>query len=124
MSWLDSHHVVSSTASHILIKHQGSRRLASWKDEDGVEIKKRTKEQAHARLKELREQIVSGKQAFMDIARTESDCGSAQDGGDLGEFQPGQMQKAFEDGVLAIEIGSISDVVDTDSGSHLIMRTG
>lgn len=30
-------------ASHILIKHQGSRRTASWKDVDGVVIKTRTK---------------------------------------------------------------------------------
>lgn len=30
-------------ASHILVKHQGSRRTASWKDVDGVDIKERTK---------------------------------------------------------------------------------
>ena len=30
-------------ASHILVKHQGSRRTASWKDQDGVQIKTRTK---------------------------------------------------------------------------------
>lgn len=30
-------------ASHILVKHQGSRRTASWKDQDGVRIKTRTK---------------------------------------------------------------------------------
>lgn len=30
-------------ASHILVKHQGSRRTASWKDVDGVDIKQRTK---------------------------------------------------------------------------------
>ncbi|CAN0483610.1 unnamed protein product [Ectocarpus sp. 8 AP-2014] len=30
-------------ASHILVKHQGSRRTASWKDVDGVAIKTRTK---------------------------------------------------------------------------------
>lgn len=30
-------------ASHILVKHQGSRRTASWKDTEGVQIKTRTK---------------------------------------------------------------------------------
>lgn len=30
-------------ASHILVKHQGSRRTASWKDLQGEEIKTRTK---------------------------------------------------------------------------------
>ena len=34
------------TASHLLIKHQGSRRPASWKDESGAEITKRSKEDA------------------------------------------------------------------------------
>ena len=29
---------------HLLIKHQGSRRLASWRDPDGKEIRQRTKE--------------------------------------------------------------------------------
>ena len=30
-------------ASHLLVKHQGSRRAASWRDPDGVVITKRTK---------------------------------------------------------------------------------
>lgn len=35
-------------ASHLLVKHQGSRRPASWKDESGAVITKRTKEQVCA----------------------------------------------------------------------------
>lgn len=35
--------VATMRASHILVKHQGSRRTASWKDVDGVVIKTRTK---------------------------------------------------------------------------------
>ena len=33
---------------------------------------------------------------FGKIASTESDCSSAQRGGDLGKFGRGQMQKSFE----------------------------
>ena len=37
-------------ASHLLIKHLGSRRAASWKDESGAEITKRTKDMAQSIL--------------------------------------------------------------------------
>lgn len=59
---------------------------------------------------------------FASIARTESDCGSAQKGGDLGLFGRGQMQKAFEDATYALKVGEISDIVDSDSGIHIILR--
>ena len=59
---------------------------------------------------------------FMAIARTESDCSSAQKGGDLGFFERGQMQKSFEDASFALKPGELSDVVDSDSGIHVILR--
>lgn len=34
------------------------------------------------------------------------------------------MQKPFEDGAYGLEVGKISDVISSDSGVHLIMRTG
>jgi NIMA-interacting peptidyl-prolyl cis-trans isomerase 1 len=59
---------------------------------------------------------------FSTIASTESDCGSAQKGGDLGMFGRGQMQKPFEDATFALPVGGLSDIVDTDSGIHIILR--
>ena len=38
-------------------------------------------------------------------------------------FGPGKMQKAFEDGAFALEVGAMSGVVDSDSGLHIILRT-
>ncbi|PWA57328.1 Rotamase domain-containing protein [Artemisia annua] len=71
-------------ASHILIKHQGSRRKASWKDPEGVVISSRTRDEALTQLKALRDDIVSGKVKFEDVAKTVSDCSSAKRAGDLG----------------------------------------
>jgi NIMA-interacting peptidyl-prolyl cis-trans isomerase 1 len=34
------------------------------------------------------------------------------------------MMKPFEDAVLALEVGEMSGIVKTDSGVHIILRTG
>ncbi|PON99486.1 Peptidyl-prolyl cis-trans isomerase [Trema orientale] len=111
-------------ASHILIKHQGSRRKASWKDPEGRVIAATSREAAVSQLKALRDDIVSGKTKFDDVASRFSDCSSAKRGGDLGPFGRGQMQKPFEEATFALKVGEISDIVDTDSGVHIILRTG
>ncbi|KAJ7953106.1 Peptidyl-prolyl cis-trans isomerase [Quillaja saponaria] len=111
-------------ASHILIKHQGSRRKASWKDPEGRIINNTTRDSAVSQLKALRDDIVSGKAKFSDIASRFSDCSSANRGGDLGGFGRGQMQKPFEETTYALKIGELSNIVDTDSGVHIIIRTG
>nr|XP_015634932.1 peptidyl-prolyl cis-trans isomerase NIMA-interacting 1 [Oryza sativa Japonica Group] len=110
-------------ASHILIKHEGSRRKASWRDPEGVAISATTRDDAADLARALREKIVAGERKFEDVATEESDCNSAKRGGDLGPFERGKMQKAFEKAVLALKVGEISDVVDTDSGVHIILRT-
>ncbi|OEL30199.1 Peptidyl-prolyl cis-trans isomerase Pin1, partial [Dichanthelium oligosanthes] len=111
-------------ASHILIKHEGSRRKASWRDPEGVAISATTRDDAADLARALREQIVSGDRKFEDIAAENSDCNSAKRGGDLGPFGRGRMQKAFEKAAFALKVGEISDVVDTESGVHIIKRTG
>ncbi|KAJ1273327.1 hypothetical protein BS78_06G271600, partial [Paspalum vaginatum] len=111
-------------ASHILIKHEGSRRKASWRDPEGVAISATTRDDAADLARALREQIVSGERKFEEIAAENSDCSSAKRGGDLGSFGRGKMQEPFEKATFALKVGEISDVVDTDSGVHIIKRTG
>lgn len=83
-------------ASHILIKHQGSRRKASWKDPEGRVITNTTRDSAVSQLKALREDIVSGKAKFEDLASRFSDCSSAKRGGDLGQFFVDSMFASLE----------------------------
>ena len=110
-------------ASHILIKHEGSRRKASWKDPDGRVISATTRADAAARLADLRDQILSSRANFADLAARHSDCSSARRGGDLGTFGRRQMQKPFDDATFALKVGEMSDTVYTDSGVHIILRT-
>ena len=88
--------------SHLLVKHQESRRPASWRDETGAIIGKKTKECAIDELLAYREQIEKKVVSFAELATKVSDCSSARHGGDLGTFERGAMQKANRGTVLYI----------------------
>ena len=90
----------SVRASHILVKHAGSRRASSWR----AETITCTKADAIAKLTALRASIASGAQRFEDVARVESDCSSAAKGGDLGVFGRGKMQRPFEEATYALAV--------------------
>lgn len=58
---------------------------------------------------------------FAELARHYSqDAGSAQQGGELGWFRPGQMVPAFERAAYALKPGQISGIVETPFGFHII----
>lgn len=107
-------------ASHILVKHKDSRRPSSWRQPE-ISI---TKEEAIEQLKGYIDQINSNASSFEEIASKYSDCSSAKHQGDLGFFQRKQMQKPFEDAAFGLAIDEMSSIVETDSGVHIIKRTG
>ncbi|XP_070597160.1 peptidyl-prolyl cis-trans isomerase NIMA-interacting 1 [Erythrolamprus reginae] len=105
--------------SHLLVKHNQSRRPSSWK-EDKIT---RSKEEALELINGYIQKIKSGEEDFESLASQFSDCSSAKAGGDLGTFGRGQMQKPFEDASFALRTGEMSGPVFTDSGIHIILRT-
>ena len=70
----------------------------------------------------LKSRIEAGED-FADIAREHSNCPSGQQGGDLGEFRPGQMVKEFDQVVFSAEVGKVHGPVQTQFGHHLIEIT-
>ena len=60
---------------------------------------------------------------FAKLAQDFSTCGSARDGGNLGEFGKGMMVAPFEQAAFALEVGQVSDIVQTQFGYHVIKRT-
>lgn len=96
-------------ASHILIK---------WVDEsDAAKSTARTKAQG------ILNQLRKGGD-FEQLARENSEDGSAQSGGELGWFGPGKMVKPFEEAAFgATRKGLINKLVETQFGYHIITIT-
>lgn len=85
-------------ASHILVKDRGQAEQLKIKAKQGAD--------------------------FSALARDFSTCPSKSKGGDLGWFGPGKMVPAFENACKRLGVGSISDVVSTQFGYHVIKVTG
>jgi len=72
----------------------------------------------------LKDRINAG-EAFGDLAKEYSDdIGSAQEGGELGWTNPGQMVPEFESAMAAAELNEITEPVRSQFGWHILEVTG
>jgi peptidyl-prolyl cis-trans isomerase SurA len=79
-----------------------------------------TQEAAVRRLQEFKRQITAGTRTFEQIARDNSEDGSASQGGDLGWASPGNFVPEFEEAMNALAINGLSYPVVSRFGVHLI----
>ena len=77
---------------------------------------------ARERLVRMRARIVGGED-FGELAKVQSDDGSAAKGGDLGWIMPGDTVPEFERAMNALRDGEISQPVQSQFGWHLIQVT-
>jgi len=96
-------------ASHILIKVA-----------PGTEESK--KNQARKKIEAVQKKVRQGED-FGLLAKANSEGPTAQRSGDLGYFSRGQMVKPFEDAAFALNVGEVSEIVETQFGYHLIKVT-
>jgi len=96
-------------ASHILIK---------------VDPKASDADKAAAREKiaAIQKKVQEGGD-FAALAKESSECPSSANGGDLNYFQRGQMVGPFEEAAFTLQPGTVSDIVETQFGFHLIKVT-
>jgi len=113
-AWYESHkdryvQPEERRASHILISTEGGA----------------DKEKAKATAETVLKEVQAAPAKFGELATKYSqDSGSAQNGGDLGFFGRGMMDKAFEEAAFKLADGEISALVQTDYGYHIIKLTG
>ena len=98
-------------ASHVLIKLPAN-------------ATKEQRDQATQQLLVWRQEILTGKAKFEDVAKQHSACPSKEKGGDVGQFRwKFDVVPEFSRVAYSMKPGEISGVVNTSFGVHLIMVT-
>lgn len=103
--------------AHIVIAHSDSKGIArileGGKTRSPVEARE-SAESAHAQLK-------TGK-AFTEVAQTFSDGPMGLRGANLGWFVRGELGPDFDASVFALDVGEISQIIETIFGFHIVKR--
>ena len=120
--------VESSSGLHLvhLAEARGIERLVEQTNVRHILVKPNEvldDEAAREFITSLKERIESGED-FAELAKEHSDdIGSAQEGGELGWTNPGQMVSEFETAMAGAEVGVLTDPVRSEFGWHILEVT-
>ncbi len=118
-------------ASHILISANPDQIKAKLKEENkeitDEELEAKTKEQmelAKKKAESLQAKVKKSPSSFAKVAKENSqDAATAIRGGDLGFFAKDEMVEAFANKAFEMKPNTISEVIQTPYGFHIIMVT-
>jgi protein-export membrane protein SecD len=100
-------------AHHLLVSYMGAQ--------GGLAT--RTKEEAKAKIDDLKKQATVANFDSL-VAKNSDEPNASTTHGDLGWFGKGAMVEKFETAAFAQASGTVSDVVETEFGYHLIHKLG
>jgi peptidyl-prolyl cis-trans isomerase C len=110
---------ISDTITPEAIQAEYDKQVAAIPDEDEIHARHilvSTEDDAKA----IKAELDAGAD-FVELAKAKSiEPNAAQSGGDLGYFKRGVMVKPFGDAVFAMQVGEISNPVQTQFGWHII----
>ena len=103
------------TVKHVLVKWSGSK--------NPVPTATRSREDACLRALAARDAVRSGTDFDAVVATYSDEPGAASRNGSLGTLDRKSFVPAFANAAFELAPGEFSDVVETDFGFHVIMRT-
>lgn len=115
------YHIIKVTERKPRIpKIQAAHILVSYMNKDGVVDSAAAK----AKIEEVATRLKNGED-FAELAKEYSDdTGTKDRGGDLGFFERRMMVQPFDEVAFKLEVGEVSDIVETQFGYHIIKLLG
>lgn len=125
-AYYDTKSIGDITAYHILIKPDTSLIKDTMTDDEKALITKSAEENALKKAKDLIKEIDASEnklEKFMDLAKKNSEDGSATKGGKLDPFNRGVMVSSFETAAVNLKVGEYTkEPVKSEFGYHIIYK--
>ena len=103
------------SVKHVLVKYDGSK--------GGKGAASRTREAACLRAIEARDKLRGGADFSKVVIEYSEEPGAASREGSVGSVERGDLVPPFADAAFELDRGQLSDVVESDYGFHIILRT-